>query len=72
MTRLSERLEGARTEREEYARKYGLDFYDTIFEAVSPREMLVAAAREMVLSNVRAVEQAGLRPAPRSLPPQGL
>lgn len=46
MTRLSERLEGARTEIEEYARKYGLDFYDTVFEAVSPREMLVAAARD--------------------------
>ena len=46
MTKLAERLEGARVEIEDYARKYGLDFYPTIFETVSPREMLVVAARD--------------------------
>lgn len=46
MTRLADRLEEARVEIEDYARKYGLDFYPTIFEAVSPKEMLVVAARD--------------------------
>src|SRR3989338_4623593 len=46
MTRLAARLEESRAEIEDYARKYGLDFYDTVFEAVSPREMMVVAARD--------------------------
>ncbi len=46
MTRLAARLEESRAEIEGYARQYGLDFYDTVFETVSPREMMVVAARD--------------------------
>jgi len=46
MAALTPELESMRASLEATARSYGLDFFDTVFELVSPHEMLVLAARE--------------------------
>ncbi|MCK5690877.1 SpoVR family protein, partial [Myxococcota bacterium] len=44
MRRLPENLEAIRVKVEGYARDYGLDFYDTIFEVLSYDQMNMVAA----------------------------
>ncbi len=46
MTRMPARLEDARDQIDDYAKQYGLDYYPTVFECVTPREMIVVAARD--------------------------